>query len=82
MDVPCLECDCLDCADKLQTGAAEVRPSGLLQGENGLFTTRDIKVVEWIASFDPMRQVAAGDGCELGYCIPIRRRLALGRWCM
>ena len=50
-----------------------MRPCAWLQGENGLFATPDINDGEWIASFGPMRQVAGGDGGELGYCIPIKK---------
>jgi hypothetical protein len=51
LDVPCHECNCLDCSNKLQTSVAEVNVSKLLRGENGLFAARHIKQGEWIASF-------------------------------
>lgn len=73
MDVPCdWQCKCSTCENKLQIGAAEVRPSEMLDGENGLFAARDIKQGEWIATFGPVRRVGAGGGGKMEYSFPIR----------
>ena len=69
-DVPCN--DTSACNNRLQTDAAEVRPSRLLAGEDGLFVTRDVEEGEWIASFGPMRRVTAEDTGKILYSIPIR----------
>ena len=72
MAVPChWQRECSPCENKLQFGAAEVRPSGLLADENGLFATRDIKQGEWIATFGPVRRVGAAGGGNMEYSFPI-----------
>lgn len=72
MAVPChWQCECSPCENKLQFGAAEVRPSGLLADENGLFAARDIKQGEWIATFGPVRRVGAAGGGNMEYSFPI-----------
>ena len=73
LDLPCLDCDQMDCSNKLQTCAAEVRPSKLLIGEDGLFAARHIKRGEWIASFGALQRVDGGlrGRSKRGYSIPI-----------
>ena len=63
----------MDCSNKLQTSAAEVRPSELLPGEDGLFAARHIKRGEWIASFGALARLDGGVGgrAKWGYIIPI-----------
>ena len=53
--------------------AADVRPSKLLIGEDGLFAARHIKRGEWIASFGPLQRVDGGlrGRSKRGYSIPI-----------
>ena len=72
LDLPCHDCDQMDCSNKLQTCAAEVRPSKLLIGEDGLFAARHIKRGECIASFGAMQCVDGGvrGRSKRGYSIP------------
>jgi len=65
----------MDCSNKLQTSAAEARPSELLPGEDGLFAARHIKRGEWIASFGVLARLDGGVGgrAKRGYIIPIDR---------
>lgn len=69
----CNNCDRMDCSNKLQTSAAEVRLSELLPGEDGLFAARHIKRGEWIASFGVLARLDGGVGgrAKRGYIIPI-----------
>ena len=71
--LPCNNCDRMDCSNKLQTSAAEARPSELLPGEDGLFAARHIKRGEWIASFGVLARLDGGVGgrAKRGYIIPI-----------
>ena len=63
-------CNSSACKNRLQSNAAVVRPSRLLEGEDGLFAARDVKQGEWIAYFGPMRLVTADDGDAIDYSIP------------
>ena len=49
-----------------------MRPSEMLDGENGHFATRDVKRGEWIATFSPVRRVGADGGGKMDYSFPIR----------
>ena len=52
---------------------AEVRPSKLLIGEDGLFAAMHIKRGQWIASFGALQRVDGGlrGRSKRGYSIPI-----------
>jgi len=86
MHVPCSD-QCLipECANKLQIDWVEIRRSTLIQGECGLFATRDIPKGTYIASFGPLEQAGSdksGARHENGIQVPLhsdrRRRYGVG----